>query len=143
MEICGGDMNVGRLKLILNDDTDLWEKITNSRKSPLKQAALIGFGTAFKLLTGQLSLQQAETNIMARLKIKGKAIVCPYAEVGMDVDKPHQLEIMRADLKKSLRKTGKSTAAVPGKKTARKPAGRAEKASPARKATSSGKTTRK
>jgi hypothetical protein len=28
----------------------------------------------------------------------GTAIVCPYAEVGMDVDKPHQLEMIRADL---------------------------------------------
>jgi len=34
------------------------------------------------------------------LSIKGRAIVCPYAEVGMDVDKPHQLAIMRADLAK-------------------------------------------
>ena len=107
MDICGGDMNVGRLKIITTDETDLWEKITNSRKSPLKQAALIGFGTAFLLLTGNLSLQKAETNIMGRLKIRGKAIVCPYAEVGMDVDKPHQLEIMRADLKKQIKKAAK------------------------------------
>jgi hypothetical protein len=32
--------------------------------------------------------------------LKGKVLVCPYAEVGMDVDKPHQLEIMRLDLAK-------------------------------------------
>ena len=25
-------------------------------------------------------------------------MVCPFAEIGMDVDKPHQLEMMRADL---------------------------------------------
>jgi len=115
MEVCGGDMNVGRLKLIINDDTALWEKITNSRKSPLKQAALIGFDTAFLLLTGKLSLQKAETNIMTRLNITGKAIVCPYAEVGMDVDKPHQLEIMRTDLKKRLKKAAKTASASPKK----------------------------
>ena len=114
MEVCGGDMNIASLKLLTAEDTDIWEKITNSRKSPLKQAALIGFNTAFLLLTGQLSLQKAETNIMDRLDIRGKAIVCPYAEVGMDVDKPHQLEIMRADLKKSLRKSAKA-ASSPGK----------------------------
>ena len=34
--------------------------------------------------------------------VRGRAIVCPYAEVGMDVDKPHQLEIMRADLQKRV-----------------------------------------
>ena len=107
LEICGGDMNMGRLSLLLSDETDMWEKITDARKSPMKQATLVGFDTAFLLLTGQLTLEKAETNIMTRLNITGKAIVCPYAEVGMDVDKVFQLEIMREDLKKRLRKAGR------------------------------------
>jgi GTP:adenosylcobinamide-phosphate guanylyltransferase len=119
MEVCGGDLNVARLSLLTTDETDMWEKITASRKSPFKQAALIGFDTAFLLLTGQLALQKAETNIMNRLKITGKAVVCPYAEVGMDVDKPHQLEIMREDLKKRLKKLARTTSASP-RKTAKK-----------------------
>ncbi len=99
MEVCGGDVNVGRISLILgNENKEMWDKITDARKSPLKQAALIGFGTALRLLVGQLTLDQAETSIMAKLNITGKAIVCPYAEVGMDVDKLFQLEIMREDL---------------------------------------------
>ena len=36
--------------------------------------------------------------IADKLGLKGRAIVCPYAEVGMDVDKPHQLELLRDDL---------------------------------------------
>ena len=115
MEVCGGDMNVGRVKFIIDEETGLWEKITNSRKSPLKQAALIGFDTAFLLLAGKLTLQKAEMNIMKRLNITGKAIVCPYAEVGMDVDKPHQLEIMRADFKKRLKKAAKVSSVPPEK----------------------------
>jgi GTP:adenosylcobinamide-phosphate guanylyltransferase len=104
MEICGGDMNVARLKLLLGEDTEIWHRITDARKSPVKQAALVGFDTAFLLLTGQLTLDKAETNIMKRLNITGKAIVCPYAEVGMDVDKLFQLELMREDLKKQQKK---------------------------------------
>jgi GTP:adenosylcobinamide-phosphate guanylyltransferase len=104
MEVCGGDLNVARLSFLLSKDTEIWDKITDARKSPLKQAALIGFDTAFLLLTGQLSLEKAEANIMNRLKITGKAIVCPYAEVGMDVDKLFQLEIMREDLGKQVKK---------------------------------------
>jgi len=115
MHVCGGDMNVGRVKTLVGEDTDMWEKITNSRKSPLKQAALIGFDTAFLLLTGKLTLQKAETNITSRLKVTGKVLICPYAEVGMDVDKPHQLEIMRADLKKRLKKAGKTALKSPKK----------------------------
>jgi len=101
MDVCGGDMNVGRLALLTSEETDLWERITNARKSPLKQAGLIGFDTLFLLLLRKLTLEKAASNIMKRLKITGRAIVCPYAEVGMDIDKPHQLEILRADLAKS------------------------------------------
>ena len=127
MDICGGDMNVGRLSLLLTEETDIWKKITDARKSPVKQAALVGFDTAFLLLTGKLTLEKAETNIMNRLNITGKAIVCPYAEVGMDVDKLFQLEIMREDLKKRIRKAGRAARGAaslkketPAKKTAKK-----------------------
>jgi len=109
MDVCGGDMNVGRLGLLTSEDTDLWEKITNARKSPFKQAGLIGFGTLFLLLFRQLTLEKAAANIMKRLKITGRAIVCPYAEIGMDIDKPHQLEILRADLAKAQRRKNKAT----------------------------------
>jgi GTP:adenosylcobinamide-phosphate guanylyltransferase len=109
LEICGGDLNMGRISLLLSEDTDMWEKITDSRKSPMKQAALVGFDTAFLLLTGQLTLEKAETNIMKRLDITGKAIICPYAEVGMDVDKLFQLEIMREDLKKRQKKAERAS----------------------------------
>jgi GTP:adenosylcobinamide-phosphate guanylyltransferase len=109
MEVCGGDLNTARISLLLSEETDLWEKITDARKSPMKQAAMVGFDTAFLLLTGQLTLEKAETNIMTRLNITGKAIVCPYAEVGMDVDKLFQLEIMREDLKKRVRKAGRDS----------------------------------
>jgi GTP:adenosylcobinamide-phosphate guanylyltransferase len=119
MEVCGGDMNIAKLDLFLTDETDIWQKITASRKNVLKQASLIGYNTALLLLTGQLTLEKAEMNIMKRLNISGKAVVCPYAEVGMDVDKPHQLEMMRADLKKRLRRSARSSAAS-SKKTSKK-----------------------
>jgi GTP:adenosylcobinamide-phosphate guanylyltransferase len=114
MEVCGGDMNVGRLGMVVDDDRDIWTKITDARKSPLKQAGMIGFGTAVSLLFGQLSLKKAEENIMNKLGITGRAIVCPYAEVGMDVDKMFQLEIMREDLEKRVKKEERAA-----KKTAR------------------------
>ena len=125
MDVCGGDMNMGRLSLLLSDDTDIWRKITDARKSPLKQAALVGFDTAWLLLTGQLTIEKAETNIMKRLNLTGKAILCPYAEIGMDVDKMFQLEIMREDLKKKQKKADRAargTAAPKEKATRRKTA---------------------
>jgi hypothetical protein len=136
MDICGGDMNVGRLSLLLGDDTEIWDKITDARKNPLKQAALVGLDTAFMLLTGRLTLEKAEANIMKRLNITGKAIVCPYAEIGMDVDKQHQLEIMRADLKKRQRRAASSGKRGATGKAARTPAAASRKVKPsARKMT--------
>jgi len=103
MEVCGGDMNIGRLSLLTHRDVDLWKKITNARKSPLRQAALIGLDTLFLLLFRKLTLAQAVEKVTKRLNVRGRAIVCPYAEIGMDVDKPSHLEILRQDLKKRAR----------------------------------------
>jgi hypothetical protein len=131
MDVCGGDMNVGRLGLIVSDENDLWERVTDARKSPLKQAGLIGLNTVVPLLFRRLTLEKAVDNIKARFGITGRGLVCPYAEVGMDVDKPHQLEMLRADLKKRLKKAekaakpqpkGKAVAGKAAKKPAKKPA---------------------
>ena len=93
----GGDANAINTRLFSNEKP-LWGKIISARKSPVKQAALIGFDTVFLLLIRQLSLERAVKIITLRLGVTGQALVCPYAEMGMDVDKPHQLELMRADL---------------------------------------------
>jgi len=50
------------------------------------------------LLLRMITLEGAVKKVTKRLNLRGRAILTPYAEIGMDVDKPHQLEIMRADL---------------------------------------------
>jgi hypothetical protein len=55
------------------------------------------------MLLRMLTLDKAVQLASKRLSIKGRAMVCPYAEVGMDVDKPHQLAIMRDDLAKRIK----------------------------------------
>ena len=94
MEVCGGDMNIGRINLLL-DREGPWEALIRRRKNPLAQAALIGFDTLFLLLMRQLTLDSAIERVTKRLGLTGRALVCPYAEVGMDVDKPYQLTLMR------------------------------------------------
>jgi len=97
MEICGGDMNVLRTT-VASMNTDIWEKLIASRKNPVRQAAIMGFDTLLLILLRVITLDEAVKKVTARLQMTGKAIVCPYAEIGMDVDKPNQLELMRADL---------------------------------------------
>jgi GTP:adenosylcobinamide-phosphate guanylyltransferase len=97
MEVCGGDMNLIKTSLVTQND-ELWNKLVAARKNVLKQAALIGYDTLFLLLFRLVDLDGAVKKATKRLHLTGKAIVCPYAEVGMDVDKPFQLELVRADL---------------------------------------------
>ena len=96
-EVCGGDLNVIRANTVTANE-ELWERIIAARKSAMKQAALVGFGTLFLLLLHRLTIESTIQRVSKRLNISGRAIFCPYAEIGMDVDKPHQLEILRADL---------------------------------------------
>jgi len=97
VEVCGGDMNVVRRRMV-NGENRLWQRIVDTRKNVFKQAALIGFDTLFLLLFRLTTLDEAVNKVTHRLNLNGRAILCPYAEVGMDVDKPHQLEILRKDL---------------------------------------------
>jgi len=97
VEVCGGDMNIISTRLVAGRE-DFWNRLVAARKNVFKQAALIGYDTLFLLLLRRISLDAAVATVAKRLNISGRAILCPYAEIGMDIDKPHQLEIMRADL---------------------------------------------
>jgi GTP:adenosylcobinamide-phosphate guanylyltransferase len=97
MEVCGGDLHVVHTSVV-SLNPEIWERLIASRKNPVKQAAIMGFDTLLLMLFRAITLDDAVRKITARLNITGKAIISPYAEMAMDVDKPHQLELMRADL---------------------------------------------
>jgi hypothetical protein len=99
VEVCGGDLNVARTSMV-NENNELWDRIIASRKNAFKQAALLGYDTLLLLLLRAISLEGAVKKVTRRLKLSGRALVSPYAELAMDVDKPHQLELLRADLAK-------------------------------------------
>ena len=101
MEVCGGDMNVIQTSLVTQND-EIWNKLVAARKNVFKQAALVGYDTLLMLALRMITLDQAVDKVTKRLHLTGRAIVSPYAELGMDVDKPHQLEIVRADLAQQL-----------------------------------------
>jgi GTP:adenosylcobinamide-phosphate guanylyltransferase len=104
MDVCGADMNVTHVRMA-TEHLDMWETLIGSRKSPLRQAGIIGFGTLFALLTRRLTLEDALSRVCDRIGIKGRAIVWQHAEPCMDVDKPHQLELLRNDLAEQQRKS--------------------------------------
>jgi GTP:adenosylcobinamide-phosphate guanylyltransferase len=97
MQVCGADINACHVRMA-TEHLDLWEKLIGNRKSPLKQIAAVGWDTALLLLLRQLTASELVRRIAERLGIKGRAILWHWAEAGMDVDKPHQLELLRADM---------------------------------------------
>lgn len=101
MQVCGGDVHCLRLRAVV-DESPLWKKLINSRKSPFRQASLVGYDTLFFLMLRQLRLKDAEAMLCKRLGVQAKAVLCPYPQVGMDIDKPFQLEIMREYLTPGL-----------------------------------------
>ena len=96
VEVCGGDMNVIHVRLV--EDTTFWEQMVTARKRPLRQAALLGFDLLFLVLIRRITINDAVKRVSNRLGLKGRAVISPYAEIGMDVDKPHQLELVISDL---------------------------------------------
>jgi len=95
VEACGGDVNAFDHQMIFQKQ-QLFDQIIGSRKSPIKQASILGFDTLFLVLIRKMTLLQAEVNISKKIGARCHAILCPFAEIGMDVDKPHQLDELLA-----------------------------------------------
>jgi GTP:adenosylcobinamide-phosphate guanylyltransferase len=143
MDVCGADINLTHVRMA-TEHLDVWESLIGSRKSPLKQASIIGLDTFFQVFTRSITLDDLVTKVCSRIGIKGRAIVWPYAEACMDIDKPNQLELLREDLarqqeraaakpKRTVKRTVKKTTASkpsnskPGTKTVRKTSSRPKK----------------
>jgi hypothetical protein len=45
-----------------------------------------------------ITLEGAVKKICQKLDIRATALVCPFAEMGMDADKPHQLALLSETL---------------------------------------------
>jgi GTP:adenosylcobinamide-phosphate guanylyltransferase len=141
MEVCGGDVNMARIAIV-NQNSEFWNGMIEARKSPASQAFMIGPDIIFKFIFRRLTIDDVIKRVADKLGLKGRALICPYPEIGMDVDKPHQLEIMRADLASRRRSSASAGKSVPKRKTTRKPAARA-RSQPVRKPVAKAKPAKK
>lgn len=91
--VSGGDMAVISTRLF-SMDAGVWQRLTEARKSRWKTAATIGLDVLLLFLLRRLSLDEAVARASRRLEVVGRAIRCPFPEVGMDIDKPFQLELV-------------------------------------------------
>ncbi len=99
---CGGDLFFIRIAMA-HQNQELVRELLARRKNTFQQVRLLGFKTIVKFLFRRLSIKDAEVLSERLLQAKAKVVVSPYADLGMDVDKPHQLEMVRSRLEAQQR----------------------------------------
>jgi molybdopterin-guanine dinucleotide biosynthesis protein A len=99
VEVCGGDLAIISTRLF-SMDAGIWQRLTAARKSRWHTAAIIGFDVLILFLLRRLSLDDAVRRASRRVKVRGRALACPYPELGMDVDKPFQRDLVELVLRR-------------------------------------------
>lgn len=74
------------------------EQIIKARKSPFKLCRLVGMMFLLKFLTRSITLAEAQDKVSRLLGISGRVVISGYPEVGVDVDKPSDLELITRTL---------------------------------------------
>lgn len=88
---CSGDLFLAQLEAGMRLHRHV-EPFFITRKSVFQQLRLLGLRMIFAYLFGQLRLPILKEFCEQRFQITAQEVVLPFAEVGMDIDKPHQLE---------------------------------------------------
>ncbi len=91
----GGDINLVRTRIV-ESNLEKLEQIIGQRKSFWRQLSFVGLDTVFLFLIRRLTIAQVERRVEKVLQFTGKVVISPYAELAMDVDKPHHLDVVRS-----------------------------------------------
>jgi hypothetical protein len=93
-DFAGGDLFMATPRLFRAHDA-LFRQLSGQRKSAWGLVRTLGLGIVLRYATRQLSIAHLEARASKLLEARCKAIITPYAEIAMDVDKPHQLAMVR------------------------------------------------
>lgn len=74
------------------------QKTFLARKSPIRMAAILGWGFVFRLLLGILTLEQVKQRATSILGAPAEVVHSKYPEIAIDVDKPSDVEDVRRAL---------------------------------------------
>lgn len=71
------------------------QRIFEQRKSPVGLCRLIGLSFVLKYLLHVLAVKDVQKKASELLGVKGEVVISQYPEIGVDVDKPGDLELAR------------------------------------------------
>lgn len=95
--VAGGDMIIFHTDLA-ESHQELWEALSQARKHAWRLAGIVGFSFLLRFLTRRVTFAELETTASRIIEHPVKVIINPHAEIAMDADKPHQVDLLRADL---------------------------------------------
>jgi len=87
---------------VFNKCYKLAEKLVEKRKNPIAMARVIGPAILLLFLTKKLSIKRVEKRVSKVFKVKAKAIITTYPEIGQDVDKDSDLKAANQYLNNKL-----------------------------------------
>ncbi|MGZ8287071.1 MAG: nucleotidyltransferase family protein [Allosphingosinicella sp.] len=73
--------------------TEFWARAEKDRKRTLKLLTFLGLGTFLRAVTRTISLEAAAERAGRKAGFRLKAVLLPFAEAAIDVDKPSDLEL--------------------------------------------------
>jgi GTP:adenosylcobinamide-phosphate guanylyltransferase len=73
--------------------TDFWVRAEKDRKRTLKLLSFLGLGIFLRAVTRTISLEAAAERVGRKSGFRLKAVLLPFAEAAIDVDKPSDLEL--------------------------------------------------
>jgi GTP:adenosylcobinamide-phosphate guanylyltransferase len=94
----GGDIFLFDMRAANDNNIELGRALTGSRKNALNQARMIGLGFIIRFLLRMMTVHEAARRASAKVNLNGRAVDTRFAELGMDLDKPHQYQIIKASL---------------------------------------------
>ncbi len=95
----GGDLSIINPRKAI-ESKELIKKLTMNRKNFIKQIWAVDKIALIKWFLGRIGLEEAERIATKALRIETKVVVSKFPELGMDVDKLPQLELVRKELER-------------------------------------------
>ena len=83
---------------VISRSLSVANRIIENRKNPLALCSILGWAFIFKFIVGTLCLAEVESRVSELLKFRGTVVHSRFPELGIDVDKPSDLELVRATI---------------------------------------------
>jgi CTP:molybdopterin cytidylyltransferase MocA len=89
-DVCNGQLYLARMNVTLAR-YQMMQELVARRKNVLQQAQFLGLPIVLRYVFRRLRIQDLTGLAWRRAQVRAAAVWLPFAEAGMDVDKPHQL----------------------------------------------------